>query len=392
MTVVVMQHLAALKFDQGKIKEAVSLALKTQPLSENVLKNILSFGSEHQRLAYQKRSYPSYDLLARVANKTGNAKPLANAILHNKGVVLDSLIEDSQVVGAPKVKEEIQSLKWRLMKLWMTIPKDDAAAKAKPVSQLEQLEMQLKKLESGLARQVGEARQALEIEFQEVQAVLPEGSVLVEFIRYKHFVGLRDTEAYYGAVIIPKTGDPIWVPLGKADALEKKILDYQKMMRCKKDKKNDCQRYDEQAVTQLLIDNQILDEHHKEFSARQYAQGFYRFYLYHSRLRDFYSQRQCRLDVGIKFGSWKLAGWMVGSTAFRQKRGEGDSLCSILGYFHHGAEINYTIIMAKSSNSPPPKTGSLPDSSSDNTAPLLMAAIRLMKNEKWNISPEGAYY
>jgi len=252
MTVVVMQHLAALKFDQGKIKEAVSLALKTQPLSENVLKNILSFGSEHQRLAYQKRSYPSYDLLARVANKTGNAKPLANAILHNKGVVLDSLIEDSQVVGAPKVKEEIQSLKWRLMKLWMTIPKDDAAAKAKPVSQLEQLEMQLKKLESGLARQVGEARQALEIEFQEVQAVLPEGSVLVEFIRYKHFVGLRDTEAYYGAVIIPKTGDPIWVPLGKADALEKKILDYQKMMRCKKDKKNDCQRYDEQAVTQLL--------------------------------------------------------------------------------------------------------------------------------------------
>jgi CHAT domain-containing protein len=253
-----MQHFAALKFDQGKIKEAIDLVKEVQPLTKNVLKNILSFGTEHQRLAYQQRSYP-YDLLARTANcnnpkaqeancndpktqeEAQEAIPLlANAVLHNKGIVLDSLMEDYQLAANPKIKDQIRSTKVQLMKLLMAIPQNN--------NEIEKLKRELKKLESGLARKVG-ARQAFEVDFHKVQEKLPQHSVLVEFIRYKHFVGKRHRDnairykhfvgkrhrdnAYYGAVVIPKTGEPQWVFLGKANVIEPQVVDYQTMMRCK---------------------------------------------------------------------------------------------------------------------------------------------------------------
>ncbi len=234
LTVIVMQRLAALQFDQGQTDEAVAMALDAQPLFESVLKNILFLGTEAQRLAFQQSVFP-YDLLARVANQTGNAKPLANAILHNKGVVLESLIEDYQLADEP-VKEEIQSLRWRLMKLPM-------GKKAKR----DQLEIKLKQLQSGLAQQVG-ARGAFDLKFQDVQKALPDNSVLIEFIRYWHWVGMQHRDAYYGAVIIPKQGEPIWAALGKAEPIEQDILKYQTEMACKG---QGCQLDDEQ-LTHLL--------------------------------------------------------------------------------------------------------------------------------------------
>lgn len=234
MTVILMQRFAALQFDQGKTNQAVAMALEAQPLSEKVLKKILSFGSEAQRLAYQKRAFP-YDLLARVANQTGNAKPLANAILRNKGVILDSLIEDYQLDD--KSIKDIKSLKWQLMKLPM-------GKKA----ERERLEFKLKRLQSSLAQKVGEARQAFKLKFQDVQNALPDNSVLIEFIRYWHWVGMQPRDAYYGAVIIPKQGDPIWAALGNADSIEQNILKYQTEMACKGES---CQ-LDDETLTHLL--------------------------------------------------------------------------------------------------------------------------------------------
>jgi CHAT domain-containing protein/Tfp pilus assembly protein PilF len=244
-----LQHLSALKFDQGQIQEAVRLAKKIQPLSEKVLKNILSFGTEQQRLAYQKRSYP-YDLLARLANQTGETVELANAILHNKGIVLDSLMEDSQLAASyPETKAKIQQLKRQWTNLTMSFSEDKSRTdQRKRLLKQDKIERQLKKLTSGLSKKIGQARQAFDIQYQDVQKVLPKNTVLVEFIRYNHFIGRREGEAYYGAVIIPKLGEPKWVFLGEAKAIEQQIVDYQRMMRCGKK----CQQYDEETVIQIL--------------------------------------------------------------------------------------------------------------------------------------------
>jgi CHAT domain-containing protein len=274
-TVEMMQHFIALKFDQQQIDIAVAMAKALQPDSENMLKNILSFGTEHQRLTYQKRSY-FYDLLAQVANETGEAVPLANAILHNKGIVLDSLMEDYQLAGSPEIKDKMLSLKGQLMKMEMEIPQDysEAAKKARSLKK-EKLEIELKKLESGMARQAEKARQAEEkktrwafdIDVEQVQNALSKESVLVEFIRYHHFVGWRHREAHYGAVIISNTGNPTWVYLGKADAIESHIVAYQQMMRCNDET---CPDYDEETVTEIL---QTLYEQIWSPIEKQFAKG-----------------------------------------------------------------------------------------------------------------------
>ncbi|MCK5523159.1 MAG: CHAT domain-containing protein [Thiomargarita sp.] len=243
-----LQHLTALKFDQGKIEEAVRLTKQVQSSSEKLRKEILSFATEQQRLAYQKLSHP-YDLLARMANKTGDSIPLANAILHNKGIVLDSLMEDFQLRATPEKKAEIQQLKRRWTNLTLSFPEDKSrTAQRKRLFEKDKIERDLKKLISDLSPKIGQAHKAFDIQYQDVQKVLPKDTVLVEFIRYNHFIGRREGKAYYGAVLIPKQGEPKWVFLGEAKTIEQQIVDYQRMMRCGKK----CQQYEEETVIKIL--------------------------------------------------------------------------------------------------------------------------------------------
>ncbi len=244
----ILQYLAALKFDQGAIEEAAHLVKKIQPLSENTLRDILSFGTEQQRLAYQKRSYP-YDLLARLANQTGQVVSLANAVLHNKGIVLDSLMEDFHTQANPEIKAKIMDLKRQWINLTLSFPKDkNRIAQRKRLLKQDNIERQLKKLVSNSSQKVAQTRQAFAIQYQDVQKMLPNDSVLIEFIRYNHFIGRREGQAYYGAIIIPQQGEPKWVFLGEAKAIEQQIISYQNMMRCG----NSCQQYDEETVIHIL--------------------------------------------------------------------------------------------------------------------------------------------
>jgi CHAT domain-containing protein len=55
--------------------------------------------------------------------------------------------------------------------------------------------------------------------------------VLIELLRYNHYTGTKQDEPRYGAVVIPPTGKPKWVPLGKADEIERRIRLYQRSTR-----------------------------------------------------------------------------------------------------------------------------------------------------------------
>ncbi len=79
----------------GNPKEALHRATEARRAKEKHLSDILSFTSEQQRLAFQKETSP-YDLLGTL----GNAPELAETVLRQKGVVLDSLLEDRLVAQA----------------------------------------------------------------------------------------------------------------------------------------------------------------------------------------------------------------------------------------------------------------------------------------------------
>src|SRR5439155_23396409 len=124
-TATALFNLALLKIDLGQAKDAIPLAIRARQAEEKYLANILSFTSEQQRLTFQKTTNP-YRLFATL----GSAAELAQTVLRQKGVVLDSLLEDRLVAEAsadPKQREIIEQLraaKQRLMQLVLEVPKD----------------------------------------------------------------------------------------------------------------------------------------------------------------------------------------------------------------------------------------------------------------------------
>ena len=109
-------------------KVALELAVRAEKAQESQLGNILSFTSEQQRLAFQETTTP-FTLVATLSS----APDIAQAILHNKGVVLDSLLEDRLVAEASKdakqreVIDQLRSAKQRYLQLLTEVPKDFSA-------------------------------------------------------------------------------------------------------------------------------------------------------------------------------------------------------------------------------------------------------------------------
>jgi len=228
------ENLAFLKIKQGKPAEALKFAARFNEVQEHNLADVLSFTSERQRLAFQKYSSP-YRLFATL----GSADNLARTVLRQKGVVLDSLLED-QVIGEastdPKNRELVQKIraaKEQLTQLTLQIPADPKAAETAKTSR-EKLSGDVERLEATLARAVtgaGRSRRALSVTVAQVQGVLPKDSVLIELLRYPHYTGAKEDEMRYGAIIIAPAGETKWVPLGKAEEIENKVRIYQRSTR-----------------------------------------------------------------------------------------------------------------------------------------------------------------
>ena len=231
-----LSNLAILNIDLGKAGDALEFAVRAEKSQETQLGNILSFTSEQQRLAFQETTNP-FTLLATL----GSAPDIARALLHNKGVVLDSLLEDRLVAEAskdPKQREVIDQLraaKQRYTQLLMEVPKDfSAEARQRREAELEKRAAQVEELEATLAQQVsglGRARRALSVTLAQVQGALAGDQVLVELLRYKHYMGKNKWETRYGALVIASRDEPKWIPLGAAAAIEKNVELYGKSVR-----------------------------------------------------------------------------------------------------------------------------------------------------------------
>jgi len=235
-----LERLAQLKIEQGKLKEAHDFAVQASRAQEKHLSDVLSFTSERQRLAFQQTTKP-YKLFGTL----GSARELAETVLRQKGVVLDSLLEDRLVAEAsadPKQREIIQQLalaKERMTQLVIEVPSDSSAeARRQREQEKEKLSTQIEQLEGNLARLtagLGRGRRALSVTVEQVKAALPKQAALVELIRYGYYTGKSKEEARYGAVVIAGNHEPRWVSLGSADEIDKNVRLYKRAVREKTD-------------------------------------------------------------------------------------------------------------------------------------------------------------
>lgn len=220
---------------------ALAAARKAQSIEAKHLGYVLSFTSERERLAFQQIQRP-FDLLGTL----GSAPDLAEAILDNKGIVLSSFLEDQLEARAssdPKISqlvEECWAASQFLNKLQMELPKDTSDKGWKQYrARLEATQTKAEAIQKQLAENVvglGKARNSLSLTVQDVKGVLAPGTLLVDYIEYNHLLQRKKGEASkfetrYGAIMLTKKGEPVWVPLGSAKNIEDLISRYHDLLK-----------------------------------------------------------------------------------------------------------------------------------------------------------------
>ncbi len=99
---------------------------------------------------------------------------------------------------------------------------------------IEALEEEVDKIESQLAQHVaglGQARHALGVSLEQVQATIPNDDALIEYLRYPRYLGKEKWEQRYGAIVLLSKGVPLWIPLGKAKEIEHLVRRYGTLVR-----------------------------------------------------------------------------------------------------------------------------------------------------------------
>jgi CHAT domain-containing protein/Flp pilus assembly protein TadD len=223
-----LDNFALAEFDLDRIDEAAALARQASAAELTILSKIFSFTSEQQRLAYLDIFHP-YSLFPILK---GTEADLAIAVLRYKGVVLDSVIEDRLVAEASQGSEDqklVEQLNLDKRQLGQLLLQPAQKLSAETNQRIEALEGEVEKIEGHLAQHVaglGQARHALGVSLEQVQATIPNDDALIEYLRYPHYLGKGKWELRYGAIVLFSKGAPLWIPLGKAKEIAHLVRRY----------------------------------------------------------------------------------------------------------------------------------------------------------------------
>jgi len=232
-----LDDLALLEFDLGRMEEARALARQASAAQLTILSKIFSFTSEEQRLAYLHVFHP-YSLFPFLK---GTESDLAAAILRYKGVVQDSIVEDRLLAEASdgsedqKLVEQLNLDKRQLGQL-LLLPAQKLSDETN--QRIEALEGDVEKIESHFAQHIaglGQARRALGVSLEQVQATIPHDGALIEYLLYPHYLGKGKWERRYGAIVLSANTPPRWVSLGGAKEIEAALNRYDDLVRSARD-------------------------------------------------------------------------------------------------------------------------------------------------------------
>ena len=222
-------------FKDGKgYEEWVRKWAKTE---KAVWEGVFSFTSERQRMAFQSSRDPFS-----LPMSLGMVPESVDALLRYKGIVLDSMMEDSRLgrsSGNPEVEKLVDAGRFAVAKLNKVEQEAEKTQSEEERQQhrkeVEAVKAEVEGIQKELARKVvghGKSRRSLGIVPTDVQENLKTQEVLLEFIRYNHSYkegGKEKKEARYGVSLIPakgialkgkKAGEVGFVIAGKAEEIE----------------------------------------------------------------------------------------------------------------------------------------------------------------------------
>ena len=189
---------AAIASDAGDTGGARLLAQKSSSAARVWLGGMSGIGSQEETLAFRTTADAISPLAAFAAEETG---ALADAILATKGAALEQTLRQHQLSAGAIAELEVATQKHG--------PASAAAAAAR------------RKLAA-----LPKPPKLAATTWQSVVAALPDGAVFVEFVRWKAHLGNDRWEPRYSALILRRGSQPQWIPLGRAQVIDRSIQDF----------------------------------------------------------------------------------------------------------------------------------------------------------------------
>ncbi|MFS8085585.1 MAG: CHAT domain-containing protein, partial [Acidobacteriota bacterium] len=239
-------HLAMLYEAKGDIAKAVAAQERSNDIAEHNLDLTLARGTEEQKLLYmdtfQGDTYGTISLHLRSAANDQKAAQLAlTTILRRKGRTLDvmsdsvGLLRRRLAPGDVATLDQLTAARSRLARLMLDT--DDKIAPEERQANVAQLEAEIARLETEISAKSADFRVlAKPVTVEQVQAVIPRGAALLEFVLYKPFKILAgDNKAWenphYAVYLLQHDGLPAWTELGEAAPIDAQIESFRAALR-----------------------------------------------------------------------------------------------------------------------------------------------------------------
>jgi CHAT domain-containing protein len=207
----------------GNAAEAKKSARKYLEYVTGTLDGALSM-VEAQRLGWQK-NYLDFSLPAVFCTP----EELADYVIKWKGIVLDSLIGDRVNLGqnntenAIAINKELSGCRQRLLQANMS---------GADQSEIQTLKNNIFHLETRLAKETKNFYNAKigAASLEKVKSSLRDNEATIEFISYKSLPDISYGKDQIGALVITKSGQPAWVPIGEAMPINEMLQNFQSLI------------------------------------------------------------------------------------------------------------------------------------------------------------------
>ncbi|WP_204150747.1 CHAT domain-containing tetratricopeptide repeat protein [Leptolyngbya sp. CCY15150] len=229
-----LNNLTELYRVQGDIDAALTWFQQGLAVEETNLSLNLAIGSDDRKRAYIATISGTTDRALSLHLQDANSNPTAarlalTTVLRRKGRVLDAVTDTQQLLRqnlspdlAPLL-DEFTAVQTQLAnQLYGGLGDQDPEVYR---TRIDQLRQEANRLENELSRRSAEFRVETEpVEIEAVQALIPADAALVELVQYRPFDATasqaeRWGNPRYAAYILHSTGDPQWVDLGDAEAI-----------------------------------------------------------------------------------------------------------------------------------------------------------------------------
>jgi CHAT domain-containing protein/Tfp pilus assembly protein PilF len=238
-TVFVLNTLVRLYTLRRELSPAIATQTRAVTISERNLVRYLGATSEREKLGFLSRLALETDraisLHTRTAPNNEAALRLAlTTVLQRKGRALDTMADDLAALrrrAAPEDRallKQLQDARAELARL--ALGGAQRAPNAERQARIKQLEEQRDRLEAEASRSVAAFRPSAQpVTLDAVQAAVPAGAALVEFVAYRAFnPRYRSVEeafdaSRYAAYVVRRSGGPRWVDLGERQKIDEAV-------------------------------------------------------------------------------------------------------------------------------------------------------------------------